>query len=39
MAKKAKIPESGPARLKDNPRPQDLAATKSPLARLVAWLR
>ncbi|WP_280586119.1 hypothetical protein [Halorubrum sp. Boch-26] len=31
--------ESGPERLKDNPRPEDLKAVTSPAARLLAWLR
>lgn len=39
MAEKATNPESGPVRLKDNPRPEDLEAAESPLDRLLAWLR
>jgi len=31
--------ESGPARLKDSPRPEDLEAVTSPAARLLTWLR
>ncbi|MGQ3327626.1 MULTISPECIES: hypothetical protein [Halorubrum] len=31
--------ERGPDRLKDTPRPEDLEATTSPAARLLAWLR
>lgn len=31
--------ESGPQRLKDTPRPEDLEAATSPAARLLAWLR
>ncbi|MFC7188145.1 hypothetical protein [Halorubrum yunnanense] len=31
--------ESGPAQLKDNPRPEDLKTATSPAARLLAWLR
>jgi hypothetical protein len=33
------FPENGPARLKDNPRREDLQAATSPAARLLAWLR
>jgi len=31
--------DSGPERLKDSPRPEDLEAATSPAARLLAWLR
>lgn len=31
--------ESGPTRLKDNPRPEDLKTAASPAKRLLAWLR
>jgi len=31
--------ESGPARLKGTPRPEDLEAATSPAARLLTWLR
>ncbi|WP_302082769.1 hypothetical protein [Salinibaculum rarum] len=39
MEGKKMTPESGPARLKDNPRPEDLNAATSPAARLLRWLR
>ncbi|WP_256470650.1 MULTISPECIES: hypothetical protein [Halorubrum] len=31
--------KSGSVRLKDSPRPEDLDAATSPVARLVEWLR
>jgi hypothetical protein len=31
--------ETGPARLKDTPRPEDLKAATSPVALLLTWLR
>jgi hypothetical protein len=39
MAEKDNEIESGPVRLKDTPRPKDLAASKSPIERLMAKLR
>ncbi|VTT87110.1 hypothetical protein DM2_3148 [Halorubrum sp. DM2] len=33
------IYKNGSVRLKDTPRPEDLDATTSPVARLVDWLR
>jgi len=39
MATNTSNPESGPARLKDTPRPEDLDAVTSPAARLLTWLR
>jgi len=39
MADIKTIPESGSARLKDTPRPEDLKEATNPAARLLAWLR
>jgi hypothetical protein len=39
MVKNSTNPKSGPERLKDNPRPEDLKAANSPAARLLTWLR
>ncbi len=39
MAESKTILENDAARLKDTPRPEDLEATTSPAARLLAWLR
>ncbi|MFC7131743.1 MULTISPECIES: hypothetical protein [Salinibaculum] len=39
MAKQVTRPKSGPVRLKDTPRPEDLARVDSPLKSLLAWLR
>jgi len=39
MATKADATQNPEIRLKDNPRPEDLDATESPVARLVARLR
>lgn len=39
MAIRKSTLESGPQRLKDTPRPEDLEAATSPAARVLAWLR
>lgn len=39
MAEKDNEIKSGPTRLKDTPRPEDLAASQSPIERLIAKLQ
>ncbi len=39
MATKTDATQTPEIRLKDNPRPEDLDATESPIARLIARLR
>jgi len=39
MTTQTKPTERDELRLKDHPHPEDLEATKSPIARLIDWLR